>query len=43
MMLHQEKEPPNDSGRPLSYNSFTDKKEIAATKKQCFFAFSVLN
>ena len=25
-MLHQEKELPNDPGRPLSYNNFTDKK-----------------
>ena len=29
--------------RPFSYNNFTDKKKIAATKKQCYFAFSVLN
>ena len=36
---------PNDSGRPLSYNNFADKKKnkMAATKKQCSFAFSVLN
>ena len=26
-MLHQEKELPNESERPLSYNSFTDKKQ----------------
>ena len=26
LMLHQEKELSNDSGRPLSYNNFTDKK-----------------
>ena len=25
-MLHQEKVLPNDSGRPLSYDNFTDKK-----------------
>ena len=27
MMLHQEKDLPNDSGRPFSYNNFTDKKQ----------------
>ena len=27
MMLNQEKDLPNDSGRPLSYNNFTDKKQ----------------
>ena len=45
-MLHQEKELRNDSGRPLSYDDFTDKNKMAATKKQCFFGFfvfSVLN
>ena len=26
-MLHQVKELPNDSGSPLSYNNFTDKKQ----------------
>ena len=36
MMLHQEKEFPKDSGRPLSYNNFTDKNKMAATKKQSF-------
>ena len=29
MMLHQEKELPNDSGRPLNYNNLTDKKQKA--------------
>ena len=43
MMLHQEKELANESGRPLNYNNFTDENKTAATKKQCFFAFSVLN
>ena len=43
MMLHQEKELPNDSERPLSYNIFTDKNKMAAIMKQCLFAFSVLN
>ena len=44
MMLYQEKELPEDSGRPLGYNNFTVKKnKMAATKKQCFFAFSALN
>ena len=28
-MLDQEKEFPNDSGRPLNYNNFTDKKQNA--------------
>ena len=28
--------------RPLSDNIFTDKNKMAATKKQCFFTFSVL-
>ena len=27
LMLYKEKELPKDSGRPLSYNSFTDKKQ----------------
>ena len=27
LMLHQEKELPNDSGRPSSYNNFTNKKQ----------------
>ena len=27
-MLHQEKELPDDSGRPLSCNNFTDKRAI---------------
>ena len=27
LMLHKEKELPNDSGRPLSYDNFTDKKQ----------------
>ena len=42
-MLHQVKELP--TGRLLSYNNFTDKKKnkMAAPKKQCFFAFFVLN
>ena len=35
-MLHQEKELSNDF-------NFTDINKMAATKKQCFFAFSVLN
>ena len=36
-MLDQEKELPNNSGRPLDYNKFTDKgKKNAAAKKQCF-------
>ena len=39
MMLHQEKELQNDSGRPLSYNNFTDKNKMAASKKQCFLRF----
>ena len=40
MMLHQEKELPNDSGRPLlSFNNLTDKSKMAATEKQCFFLF----
>ena len=38
MMLHQEKKLPNNSGRPLSYNNFTDKKN-GCYKKQHFFAF----
>ena len=38
MVLHQAKEFPNNSGRPLSYDNFTDKNKMAATKKQCFFA-----
>ena len=38
MMLHQEKELPNDSGRPLRYDNFTDKK-MATTKKQRFLRF----
>ena len=33
MMLHQEKELQNDSGRHLSYNNLTDKNKMAATKK----------
>ena len=40
-MFHQKKKKkkklPNDSGRPLSYNDFTDKNKTAVTKKQCFF------
>ena len=32
MMFYQEKELPNNSGRPLSYN------DLAATKKQYFFS-----
>ena len=36
-MFHQVKELPNDSGRPLSYNNFTDKKTKWLLKKQCFF------
>ena len=36
-MLHQEEELLNDSGRPLSYNSFTDKKQSG-----CFFFFSFI-
>ena len=40
MMLHQEKELPNDSGRPLNYNNFTDKKQNGCFyKKQCFLRF----
>ena len=35
-MLDQEKELPNDSGRPLSYNKLVDKKQMAAAKTQCF-------
>ena len=27
LMLHKEKEFPNDSGRPLGYNNFIDKKQ----------------
>ena len=38
-MLRQEKELLNDSGKPLSYNDFTDKNKMAATKKQCFLRF----
>ena len=30
LMLDQQKELPNDSGRPLSYNNFTDKKQNEA-------------
>ena len=37
-MLLQEKELPNDPGRPSSYNNFT-KKKMAAAKKQCFLRF----
>ena len=37
--LHQVKELPNDSGRPLSYNKLPIKNKMAATKKQCFFFF----
>ena len=29
MMLHQEKELPNDSGRPLNYINYTDEKRNA--------------
>ena len=35
-MLHQVKELPNDSGRPLSHNNFTNNNKMAATKNQCF-------
>ena len=34
----EKKKLPNDLGRPISYNNFTDK-----TKWLCLFAFSVLN
>ena len=39
MMLHEEKELPNISVILIS----PIKNKMAATKKQCFFAFSVLN
>ena len=43
-MLHQEKELPNDSGGRLSNMIILQiKSKMAAAKKQCFFAFSVLN
>ena len=40
LMLHQEKEVPNDSRRPLCYSNFTDKKQniIAAAKKPYFLS-----
>ena len=38
-MLDQEKELPNDSGRPLNHNNFTDKEQMATAKKQCFLRF----
>ena len=37
MMLHQEKDLPNDTGRSLSYNDFTNKNKIAATIKSSAF------
>ena len=43
MMLCQEKRISKRLRELLSYNNFTDKNKMAATKKQCFFAFSVLN
>ena len=36
--LKKKEKLPNDSGRPLSYNNFTD-KEIAAAKNQYFSRF----
>ena len=37
MMLHQEKQLPNDLGRPLSTIILPIKSKTAAAKKQCFF------
>ena len=42
-MLDQEKELQNDSGRPLSYNNFTDIKKNGCCKEAVLFAFCVLN
>ena len=41
MMLYQENELPNDSGRPLSYNTFIDKKKkkMAATMETVLFLY----
>ena len=33
---------PNNLGRPLSCNNFTNKKKMAATKKPIFFLFCFL-
>ena len=41
MMFRQEKELPEDTGRPLDIN-FTDKNKMAAAKKQYFFFFHFL-
>ena len=46
-MLHQEKEFPNDSGRPLSYYILPIKGKMAASKQSFFsssssFAFSII-
>ena len=41
MMLHQEKELPNDPGRPLSYNNFTDKKVKWLLLRSSVFFFCV--
>ena len=39
LMLHQEKELPNDSGRPLRCNNFTDKRLSGYHKKLFFCIF----
>ena len=38
-MLHEDKELSNDSARLSIYNNFTDKKKMAAAKKQRFLHF----
>ena len=42
MMLHQEKELSNDSGRPLSSNNFTATEAKWLLYEAVFFAFSVI-
>ena len=39
LMLHKDKELPNDSGRLSSYNYLPIKSKMVAAKKQCFLRF----